>query len=91
MVFGTKTACVVVIAPGAEVHKGATTMKKILLVALTALFIGSAALASPAEAQCWWNAYGWHCWHPHAWWWRHHRYWHHYAWHGHWRPYAWHS
>jgi len=63
-------------------------MRKILLAALAAVLLGSATLASPAEARCWWDGYGWHCWHPHAWWWRHHHYWHHYAGYGH--PYYWH-
>jgi hypothetical protein len=55
-------------------------MKKIVLAALTALLLGSAVLASPAEARCWWNGYAMQCWHPHAWWWHHHPYWRHYGW-----------
>jgi hypothetical protein len=55
-------------------------MKKIALAAVAAVLLGSAALASPAEARCLWNGYAWHCWHPHAWYW-HHRY-------HHWGPYA---
>jgi hypothetical protein len=57
-------------------------MRKIMLGALAAILLGSAALAPPAEARCWWTGYGWHCWHPHAWWWHHRHYWHHYAWYG---------
>ncbi len=62
-------------------------MKKLVLAGLTAVLIGSAAMVPQAEARCWVNAYGWHCWHPHAWYHRH--YWHPYAryWH---HPYAWH-
>jgi hypothetical protein len=65
-------------------------VRKTILAALAACVLGSAALASPAEARCWWNGYAWHCWHPHGWWgygYRHH-YWHRYAW-G-WHPYGWH-
>jgi len=60
-------------------------MKKLILAGLAAFMLGSAAMIPQAEARCWVNAYGWHCWHPHVWW--HHRHWHHYAyWH---HPYAW--
>ena len=55
-------------------------MKRIVLVGLTAFLLGTAALALPAEARCWWNGYAWHCWHPHAWWRYHHPYWRHYGW-----------
>ena len=39
---------------------------KYVLGALTAvmLLVGVAA-AQPAEARCFWNGYGWQCWHPH--------------------------
>ncbi|HXC26801.1 MAG TPA: hypothetical protein VNV38_02525 [Stellaceae bacterium] len=68
-------------------------MKKLILAGLTAALLGSSALVPQADARCWWNAYGWHCWHPHAWLWHRH-YWHPYAyyWHPHYwhyRPYAW--
>jgi hypothetical protein len=49
-------------------------MRKLILATLAALTIGTAAFAHPAEAQCWWNGYSWHCWRPHAGWYRHH-YW----------------
>ncbi len=45
-------------------------MKKIVIATLAAFLLGTAAMAQPAEARCWWNGYAWHCWHPHAWWWR---------------------
>jgi hypothetical protein len=62
-------------------------MKKLLLAGVAAALIGTAAMVPQAEARCWVNAYGWHCWHPHAWGWRHH--WHPYAYY--WRPYGyWH-
>ena len=62
-------------------------MKKLVLAGLAAFLLGTAAMAPQAEARCWVNAYGWHCWHPYAWRW-HHRHWHPYAyWHHH--PYAW--
>jgi len=54
-------------------------MKKIVLSTVAAVLLGTAALASPAEARCWSNGYSWHCWHPHAW------YHHHYH---HWGPYG---
>ena len=54
-------------------------MKKIVIATAAAFVLGTAALASPAEARCWWNGYAWHCWHPHAW------YHHHYH---HWGPYG---
>jgi hypothetical protein len=57
-------------------------MKKLVLAGFAALLIGTSAMVPQAEARCWVNAYGWHCWHPHAWWWHHHHYWHHYAWYG---------
>jgi hypothetical protein len=65
-------------------------MRKLLFGGLAALLLGSAALVPQAEARCWWNGYGWHCWHPHVYWWHPHyyhpyAYWHHphyrYAWH----------
>jgi len=54
-------------------------MKKIVIATVTAFLLGTAALSSPADAQCWSNGYAWHCWHPHAW------YHHHYH---HWGPYG---
>jgi hypothetical protein len=50
-------------------------MKKILISAVAAFMLGTAALASPAEARCWSNGYSWHCWHPHAWYHHHYRHW----------------
>ena len=55
-------------------------MRRTVLATLAAFVLGTAAMAQPAEARCWWNGYAWHCWHPHAWYW-HHRY-------HHWGPYA---
>ncbi len=40
-------------------------------LAAVTLLVGVAA-SQPADAACYWNGYGWHCWHPH-----HHAYWHH--------------
>ena len=39
-------------------------MKKIVIATVAAFVLGTAALASPAEARCSWNGYAWHCWHP---------------------------
>jgi len=50
-------------------------MKKIVLATVAAVLLGTAALASPAEARCWWNGYSWHCWYPHAWYHRHYHHW----------------
>ena len=58
-------------------------MRNLILGGLTALLLGTAALVPQAEARCWWNGYGWHCWHPHAWWWGHRHYYHPYAWNWH--------
>jgi hypothetical protein len=55
-------------------------MKNLLLAALAAVTLGSAAMVPQADARCWWNGYGWHCWHPHGWWAYRHHYWHPYAW-----------
>jgi|GEM_PF-1143867 hypothetical protein len=68
-------------------------MKRLLLAAVAVVLLGSAALVPEAQARCWWNGYGWHCWYPQAEWWRPHPWWRHhhpYAW-RHWRhhPYAW--
>jgi hypothetical protein len=55
---------------------------KFILSALAAvtLLVGVAA-SQPAEARCFWNGYGWNCYHGygHHWWWRHH---HPYGWWG---------
>jgi hypothetical protein len=73
--------------PQERKFKEVVTMKKLVLAGLAAFLLGTAAMVPQAEARCWVNAYGWHCWHPHAWQW-HHRHWHPYAyWHHH--PYAW--
>jgi len=50
-------------------------MKKIVLATVAAVLLGTAALASPAEARCWWNGYSVHCWHPHPWYHRHYHHW----------------
>ena len=54
---------------------------KFILGALAAitLLVGVAA-SQPAEARCFWNGYGWQCWHhPHYWggW---HRHWYRHGW-----------
>ena len=54
-------------------------MRNIIAATLAVFLLGTAALASPAEARCWSNGYAWHCSHPHAW------YHHHYH---HWGPYG---
>jgi hypothetical protein len=56
-------------------------MKKIVIAALAAFLLGTAALSTPAEARCWWNGYAWHCWHPHDSWRYQHR-------HRDWGPYS---
>jgi len=56
-------------------------MKKIVIAALAAFVLGTAALSTPAEARCWWNGYAWHCWHPHDSWRYQHR-------HRDWGPYS---
>ena len=38
---------------------------KTILGVLGAGLIGTALLASPAEARCAWNGYAWHCWNSH--------------------------
>jgi hypothetical protein len=54
-------------------------MKFILgaLAALT-LLVGVAA-SQPAEARCFWNGFGWECFHHHygpgPWWWHRHHHW----------------
>ena len=56
-------------------------MRKIVLGTLAALLLGTAAMATPAEARCFWNGYAMECWHPHHW-----GYWHHPHWdYGYWR------
>jgi hypothetical protein len=43
------------------------------LAAITLL--AGVAASQPAEARCFWNGFGWQCWHhPHHYWggWRHH-------------------
>jgi hypothetical protein len=58
-------------------------MRNIVLAAIAAILLGSAAMATPAEARCFWNGFAWECYHPHPWWWYHrHHHWHH--WHHHW-------
>ena len=64
-------------------------MRKLVFGGLAALLLGGAVLVPQAEARCWWNGYGWHCWYPHAYRWHPH-YYHPYAyWHPHYH-YAWH-
>jgi hypothetical protein len=62
-------------------------MKKLILAGLAAVVLGSAAMVPQAEARCWLNAYGWHCWRPHAC--QRHHHWHPYAGYWHHHPYAW--
>ena len=54
-------------------------MKRFLLAGFAAALLATATMVPQAEARCWWNGYGWHCWYPHAWYWHHHpyAYWHH--------------
>jgi hypothetical protein len=52
---------------------------KLILCTLAVFLIAGALLAHPADAACWWNGYGWHCWRP----------WHYAHW-GYWRPWGWH-
>src|SRR5438094_431954 len=57
---------------------GENAMKFILsALGAVALLVGVAA-SQPADAACYWNGYGWHCWHPHHYGYWHHR--HHYWW-----------
>jgi hypothetical protein len=49
-------------------------------LAAATLLVGVAAW-QPAEARCFWNGYGWQCWH-HS-----HHYWG--GWRHHYRPYGW--
>ena len=60
-------------------------MKRFLLAGFAAALLATATMVPQAEARCWWNGYGWHCWYPHAWYWHHHpyAYWHHPYWHHH--------
>ena len=46
-------------------------------LAAVTLLVGVAA-SQPADAACYWNGYGWHCWHPHHYGYSHYR--HHYWW-----------
>jgi hypothetical protein len=62
---------------------------KFLLSVLAAIMLLGAAMATPAEARCWWNGWGWQCapryygyyrpyyrgWGYHRHYWRHHRHW----------------
>ncbi|HEX3863914.1 MAG TPA: hypothetical protein VHY35_19700 [Stellaceae bacterium] len=49
---------------------------KYVLGALTAItLLAGVAAAQPAEARCYNNGYGWHCWH-HSHHWHHRHYWH---------------
>jgi hypothetical protein len=54
-------------------------MKLILSIVAALMLIGAVA-APPAQAACWWNGYGWQCWHPY------HHYWEGQRWH-HWDRY----
>jgi hypothetical protein len=62
------------------------TMKPTLCTLAAVLLVGVLSI-HPADAACWWNGYGWNCWHP--WHYAHWGYWHPYyhggwGWH-HWR------
>ena len=62
---------------------------RIILGALTAvtLLVGVAA-SQPAEARCFWNGFGWECFHrPHYYGYWHHRYWDRPYYGGYWRGY----
>lgn len=49
---------------------------KYVLSALAAvtLLVGVAA-SQPAEARCFWNGFGWECFHHGPWWWHRHHHW----------------
>ena len=67
-------------------------MKPLLAVLAAIMLIGAVATATPAEANCWFNGYIWHCdgYYPyHPYWrhrpdWRHRPYWRHHDYHHHW-------
>jgi hypothetical protein len=66
-------------------------MKKHIIAVLAVLMLGTAAIAQPADAACWWNGWRTVC-RPAVgpgWWWRHHGWgWRHYWWgHRYWYPY----
>jgi hypothetical protein len=63
-------------------------MKRFVLAGVTAVFLGTALMSSPAEARCWWNGFSWQCWHPHPWAWRAHPGW---WWRGHPAAWRWHT
>jgi hypothetical protein len=65
---------------------------KLLLSTLAAIVLVGAFTMHSADAACWWNGWGWQCWHPywhayyggHPWGWGWHPYWHHYGYWHHW-------
>jgi hypothetical protein len=59
---------------------------KLILCTLAAFVVLGATMVHPADAACWWNGYGWQCWHPWHYHYAHWGYWHHggWGWH-HWR------
>jgi hypothetical protein len=51
-------------------------MRNIVIATIAAFLFGTAALAQPAEARCFWNGFAMECWHhPHHDWWARHHYW----------------
>jgi hypothetical protein len=62
---------------------------KLVLCSLAAILLVGALTIHPADAACWWNGWGWQCWHPHYYRWAYgHPYWHPY-WHGGWGWHHW--
>ena len=59
-------------------------MRNVIIATLAAFLLGTAALAQPAEARCFWNGFAAVCNSPPGWWVRHH---HHYWGPHHWRYY----
>ena len=62
---------------------------KLLLCTLAAIALVGVFTIHPADAACWWTAWGWRCgpgpyWHAywgHPWGWHPYWGWHHYGWH----------
>ncbi len=38
---------------------------KLVLCTLAAILLIGTFTVHPADAACWWNGWGWQCWHPH--------------------------
>jgi hypothetical protein len=59
-------------------------MRNMIIATVAALLLGTAALAHPAEARCFWNGYAMECYHHYPGWWDREHYRHH-----HWGPPPW--